>query len=486
MEDSMLLFCIFLPIISGTLLLIFHPENQRVRNTLALAAVTLTSVLATVTILTEGSHHSTLLRLSQYLTISFRLDGLGRIFTGLLALLWPLASLYALGYMRNENHQNSFFAFFTISYGTTLGIAMAEDLMTLYIFYELLTFSTLPLVMHGMSGINVYAGRKYVYYSLGGAALAFLSLAAVMYYGGTADFTYSGIHSLSSMPTHSMLLFFFLGFIGFGVKAALFPLHGWLPTVSVAPTPVTALLHAVAVVKAGVFAIIRLTFFCFNPQSLQGSWAQTAALTLSLAGILFGSVMAVREPHLKRRLAYSTMSNLSYVLFGVLLLTPQGLAAGLMHMVYHALMKITLFSCVGAVMMKSGKNHVSDLRGMAKQMPITMAVFMLCAVALTGIPPFIGFQSKWALGIAGIQSEGILGTIGLFVLLTSAMLTAVYLLIPAFSAYILPVSADAATTRADPSPYMSIPLVILSAVMLWLAFSSKSLTAFIGCVSIGQ
>ena len=193
---------------------------------------------------------------------SFRLDGLGRVFSGLVAFLWPLATLYAFEYMRHEGGENTFFGFYLLSYSVTLGIAFAEDLMTLYIFYELLTLSTLFLVMHGMKAQNVYAGRKYVYYSLGGAALAFLSLVTVIHFSGTSNFTIGGIPAMRDAPMSLILPMFTLGFLGFGVKAAIFPLHGWLPTASVAPTPVTALLHAVAVVKAGAFAVIRMSYYC--------------------------------------------------------------------------------------------------------------------------------------------------------------------------------------------------------------------------------
>ena len=483
----MLLVSLAIPALGAAALFLWRPESRRVRNIFILAVTLITSAFTAGCVFTSGAHQLTLLRLTPALTISFRLDGLGRVFSGLVAFLWPLATLYAFEYMRHEGGENTFFGFYLLSYSVTLGIAFAEDLMTLYIFYELLTLSTLFLVMHGMKAQNVYAGRKYVYYSLGGAALAFLSLVTVIHFSGTSNFTIGGIPAMRDAPMSLILPMFTLGFLGFGVKAAIFPLHGWLPTASVAPTPVTALLHAVAVVKAGAFAVIRMSYYCFGADLVRGTWAQAVCLTLAMLSILIGSAMAVREQHLKRRLAYSTMSNLSYVLFGAMLLTPAGLRGGLLHMVFHALMKISLFSCVGAVMVQTGKTHVEDLRGMRRRMPYIIAVFAFCAVELVGIPPFVGFQSKWALATAALDSGSALGVAGIAVLLVSAILTAIYLLVPAVSAYALPLSSNAGLEERsyDPGPCMKIPLAILCVVMLALVFFSAPLANFLGQVAGG-
>lgn len=483
----MLLISLLVPALGAAILFMWRPRSSKARTLFIFAVTLLTSACAAWCVFTPGTHSYTLLRLTSTLTISFRLDGLGRVFTGLIAFLWPLATVYAFEYMRHEGGENTFFGYYLLSYAVTLGIAFAEDLMTLYIFYELLTLSTLFLVMHGMKAQRVYAGRKYVYYSLGGAALGFLALVTVVHYGGGSDFTIGGIPALRSAPMSVLLPMFTLGFLGFGVKAAIFPFHGWLPTASVAPTPVTALLHAVAVVKAGAFAVIRMSYYCFGADLMRGTWAQTVCLAITLATILIGSAMAVREQHLKRRLAYSTMSNLSYVLFGAMLLTPAGLRGGLMHMVFHALMKISLFSCVGAVMVQTGKNYVEDLRGMGRKMPFIMAVFTFCSIELVGIPPFIGFQSKWGLATAGLSSGNVLGVAGIAVLLISAILTAIYLLVPAVSAYALPLSPAAGLEKRsyDPGPCMKAPLAIVCAVMLALVFFSAPLVDFLGQVAGG-
>ncbi len=476
-----------LPFAGGMILFLLRPGNRAVRNGLVFAFTLAASALILPAVFSPDGNTYTLAVFSDTLSIAFRMDGLARVFSGLVSFLWPLATLYAFEYMRHEGHENPFFAFYLLSYGVTLCIATAANLFTLYIFYELLTFSTLFLVAHGLSARSMYAARKYLYYSLGGAALAFITMIGALHYGGTVDFAYGGVRALLKAPRASVLTLFTLGFMGFGVKAAVFPLHGWLPTATVAPTPVTALLHAVAVVKAGVFSIARLAYFVYGAKLLSGTWAQTACLAVALFTILFGSTMAVREQHMKRRLAYSTMSNLSYVLFGVMLLTPEGLTAGLMHMVFHALMKITLFSCIGAWMIRTGKMYVQDLRGMARRMPVVFTAFLFCAVELVGIPPFVGFQSKWALAQAGLAGGTVLGFAGTGVLIVSAVLTAVYLLVPAVTAFALPPDDAVVAARAgDPGWRMIVPLCVLCAAMLLLVFFSGPLIHFLSLVSGGK
>ena len=461
-----------------------RPKSRAVRNWITFL-FTLSASVCLGAAIVSGREAFTLITFSGSLSLAFRLDGLACVFGGLIAFLWPLSTLYAFGYMRHEERENTFFAFYLLSYGVTMAIATAANLFTLYVFYELLTLSTLFLVTHGQSARSVYAGRKYLYYSLGGAAMAFIAMVGALHYGGTADFAYGGVAALAKAPRASVLMLFGFGFLGFGVKAAVVPLHGWLPTATVAPTPVTALLHAVAVVKAGAFGVARLTYFVYGADLLRGTWVQTASLALVLTTIVFGSAMAVREQHMKRRLAYSTISNLSYVLFGILLMTPRGLAAGLTHMVFHALMKLTLFSCIGAWMAQTGRTQVQELRGMARRMPVVFTVFAFCAVELVGIPPFVGFQSKWALAAAGLASGETLGFAGMGVLILSAVLTAVYLLPPAVTAFALPLNAGEPQGRAFPGWQMTLPLLILCAVMLALVFGSGPLIRFLAQVAQG-
>ncbi|MBE5815856.1 MAG: proton-conducting membrane transporter [Clostridiales bacterium] len=481
----MLLVSILIPLVGAALLFLLRPANAKLRNAIVMAASLLTSGCAAWCLFTPGDHAMVLLRLSDLLTVSFRLDDLGRVFAGLVAFLWPLASLYGLEYMKHEGGENHFFGFYLISYAVTLGIAFSEDLMSLYVFYELLTLATLPLVMHGMKAKNVHAGRTYAYYCLGGAAMGFMALVTVIHYSGAGNFTPGGIAALVAAPEGTVLAMYVLGFFGFGVKAAVLPFHRWLPDAGVAPTPVTALLHAVAVVKAGVFAVARLTYYSFGAELLRGTWAQTLCLCVALASILFGSCMAVREQHMKRRLAYSTMSNLSYVLFGVLLMTPAGLAAGLTHMVYHGLMKIALFCCVGAIMIYTGRSDIRQMRGLAKVMPVTSAVFLVCSAALVGVPPLLGFSSKWALATAGVAAGNWMGVAGAAVLLISAVLTAVYVLVPALSAYALPLSGDVPAENCDPGWRIKTAVCVVLLAVVVLSFASRPLARFLAEVAAG-
>ena len=477
----MLFLSILLPMLGAAGLWLWKPHNARARHIYVMAFTLLTSLLAAWCILTPGNHHMTLLQLTPRLTISFKLDGLGRVFSGMVAFLWPLATLYAFEYMAHEGGENTFFGFYMASYGVTLAIAFAEDLMTLYVFYELLTLATLFLVMHGMKPHGVHAGRKYVYYMLGGAAMGFMALATIIHYSGTSNFISGGIPALKLAPTSLVLTMFVMGFLGFGAKAAVFPLHSWLPTAGVAPTPVTALLHAVAVVKAGVFAVIRMAYFCFGAQQVRGTWAQNVCLVLCMISVVYGSSMAVRETHMKRRLAYSTMSNLSYVLLGTMLLTPQGLQAGLLHMVYHALMKITLFSCVGAVMIRTGRKYVDELRGMGRHMPFVMGVYLFAGLALTGIPPLVGFQSKWALAEASLLFGGWQGVAAIAALLISAVLTAIYMLIPAIASYTLPLEGEPG--EGDPGWRMKAALGVTCIAMIVFIFASQPLSQYLAQVA---
>lgn len=479
----MLLVSTLIPVLGAALLFLLRPRSAKLRGWLVMVCSLITTACVAWCLFTPGDHPVVLLRLSTLLTVSFRLDGLGRVFAGLVAFLWPLASLYGLEYMRHEGGENHFFGFYLISYAVTLGIAFSEDLMSLYVFYELLSLATLPLVMHGMKAKGVHAGRTYAYYCLGGAALGFMALAAIIYYSGASNFTPGGVAGLAAAPQGVVLTMYVLGFFGFGVKAAVFPLHRWLPEAGVAPTPVTALLHAVAVVKAGVFAVARLTYYSFGADLLRGTWAQTLCMAVALVSILFGSGMAVREQHMKRRLAYSTMSNLSYVLFGVLLMTPQGLAAGLTHMVYHGLMKIALFCCVGAVMIYTGRSDIRQMRGLARSMPFTAAVFLVCGAALVGVPPLIGFGSKWALATAGVASGSWMGVAGAAVLLISAVLTAVYVLVPAISAYALPFEGE--RVNHDPGWQIKTALCVVLAAVLVLSFVSQPLGRFLAQAAAG-
>lgn len=433
---------LFLPVllpIAGGAAILFSPyrHKRRISQRLTEGLVILNSLLVLLLITTRVGDSVVLFHLFGELRLEFRIDGMGRIFAGLVAVLWPLATLYAFEYMEHEEKTHTFFAYYVMTYGITVGIAFAGNLVTLYLFYELMTLVTFPLVMFTMTKEAIRASRKYLYYSLGGAAFAFFSLVFIMTYGGSTEFVLGGVLNQEAVQGHAniLLAMYVFAFFGFGVKAAIFPFHGWLPSASVAPTPVTALLHAVAVVKSGAFAILRLTYYSYGAGFLKGTWAQWFVMGAAMVTIVYGSTMAVKEIHFKRRLAYSTISNLSYILLAVTMMSPLGMLAALSHLVFHAFMKICGFFCAGAVMHRSGKEYVYELDGMGYQMPVTFACFTIASLSLIGIPPFAGFISKWNIAQAAVDCGEPMAYAAVGVLLYSALMTAVYMLTVVVRAY---------------------------------------------------
>ncbi len=465
----------------GSIGIYFTRGRQKQRQILTMALALLTSVLTWITILNRPAGDFVLLHFTQNLNIAFRLDGFGCLFAGMVSILWPLATLYAFEYMEHEHRKNTFFMFYIMTYGVTLGIALSANMLTMYIFYELLTLVTLPLVIHELGHDAMHAGRKYLRYSLGGSALAFLGLVFLITHTDTGVFVLGGDLNAALSCEHgdALLVVFVLSFLGFGVKAAVFPMHGWLPTAGVAPTPVTALLHAVAVVKAGVFAITRLIYYCYGTDFLAGTWAQYAVLGLAIFTILYGSSLALKERHFKRRLAYSTVSNLSYILFGICLMNPIGMAAGLLHMLFHSVMKILGFLSAGSVIHRSGKEYLFQLDGLGRKMPVTFTCLTIAGLGLTGVPLFAGFISKWQLAQAaldtsaamsasaaasGSASFGWLPIVGIAILLVSALLTSIYMLSITVRAFIHPLPEGDATHESGWK--ILLPLCIFAVLVL--------------------
>ncbi len=484
----MLLFLsMLLPLLLGLALPLLPFKKAGHRSIYVECAVILTSILVWIALCTRSDNVYSLFSIGKGLLLSFRLDGPACIFTGLVSLLWPLATLYAFEYMEHEERPTSFFSFYTMTYGITLAVAMAANLFTLYVFYECLTLITLPLVLHKKDVKSIRAGRKYLYFSISGAAMAFLTLVFMLHYGTGADFTLGGILNMEKAAGHEALLqfIFFLSFIGFGTKAAVFPMFAWLPMASVAPTPVTALLHAVAVVNTGAYAVLRVIYYVFGTSFLSGTAVHTVVLMLSCFSLLFGSSMAVREKHFKRRLAWSTVSNLSYMLMGAALMTPDGMVGSLSHLVCHGIMKITLFYCAGAVLVRTGHEYVQDLRGLSKSMPVTCAAALLSSVAMVGIPPLCGFVSKWNLLTAAADTLHWTGTVGVIAILISAVLTAIYLFTAILPMYFSPAAGQAPAAKKDPSWRMLIPLGVLSLLIVGLGLFSQPLITFLRQISQG-
>lgn len=478
----MIISVILIPFITGILVPVI-PFGKRWQKELFLeAAVILNSVLVWYLLLHHSDSTFLLAHFTGDLSISFRVDGMSMVFAGLVSALWPFATLYAFEYMTKEEHENVFFLFYTLTYGVTLGIALAANLLTMYFFYELLTLVTVPLVMHTLTREAVLASRKYLYYSLGGAAFAFLGLIMVIVYGSTIDFIFGGVLDPAKIAgkTNGLLLIYVMAFMGFGVKAAICPFNSWLPQAGVAPTPVTALLHAVAVVKSGAFAIIRLTYYSFGTDFLKGTWAQDVVMAVVMFTIVYGCSRAVKETHIKRRLAYSTISNLSYILFGAVIMTPLGLVGALTHLVFHAVMKISSFFCAGAVMHQTDRHYVHELDGLGYKLPCVFGIFTVSALALMGVPGLAGFISKWNLAQAAVESENPLAWGGVACLLVSALLTAIYMLTIVVRAFFPGKDFDYATVDGakDPNWKMLVPLFAFTLFIVLFGVYSQPIVGF--------
>ena len=487
MSAYFLLIPVLVPIICGVWLGL-NPIHQDRRREVFVFIVTLLTSLVIGAILWNPPTDSLSLPLAGVLEIKFRLDGCGMVFAALIAFLWPLAVLYAFEYM--EHNKNSFFTFYTMTYGVTAGIAFAGNLMTMYMFYELLTIVTIPLVMHELDHKSVVAARKYMKYSFGGAAFGFLGFIGILSLGDTLDFVFGGVLGKEAIAEHGqfLLLIYTLAVFGFGVKAALFPVHGWLPSASVAPTTVTALLHAVAVVKAGAFAIIRITYYSFGTSFLRGTWAQDVVLIAAAITIVYGSSKAVKEQHCKRRLAYSTVSNLSYIIFAAALMTKDGLTAAFLHLIFHGLMKITLFYVIGAIMVKTGRKYLWEMDGIARRMPLIMTVYTIAGFALIGLPPFCGFISKWYIATAAVRNGRVSAYIGLGALIISAFLTAAYIFELIIRAWMPDRESTTGIGSAPverPGAKMCVPLVILAILIVAFGFCSTTLATFFTRIASG-
>lgn len=490
MPEYMLFIVILLPMLTGVVFPILPIKKRSYRLLFLEILVVLNSVFVWMLLLNRPESRFTLAHFTGDLTITFKMDGMSMVFAGLVSALWPLATLYSFEYMTKEKRENMFFMFYTVSYGVTLGIALAGNLLTMYFFYELLTLVTVPLVMHTMTREAILASRKYLYYSIGGAAFGFIGMIFMIIYGTTLDFALGGVLDLVKIGdrTNILLLVYVMAFLGFGVKAAICPFSSWLPQAGVAPTPVTALLHAVAVVKAGAFAILRLTYYCYGTDFLRGSWAQYVTMAIAMFTIVYGCSRAVKETHLKRRLAYSTISNLSYIIFGATIMTPLGMVGALSHMVFHAVMKICSFFCAGAIMHQTEKHYVHELDGLGKQMPMVFGIFTVSSLALMGVPGLAGFISKWNLAYAAIESGNPLAFGGVGCLLISALLTAIYMLTIVVRGFFVKSKVTEANEKQDyhdPNWMMLLPLGIFAAAIVLFGLFSTPLVNFLTDVASG-
>jgi NADH-quinone oxidoreductase subunit L/multicomponent Na+:H+ antiporter subunit D len=419
---AVLVSAIAIPLIVGS----YRRPNVREFWTIAVAVAKVAIVGSMVPGVLDGTVYVT--DFGAYVAdISFvlRVDALGLLFGLLASALWVITSFYSIGYMRglSEDSQTRYFASFAASVSTAIGVAFAGNLVTLFIFYELLTVATYPLVAHDETAEARAAGRKYLAYTFIGGVAVLSGTVLVFWMAGTTSFTPGGIEALADADPAFARLAFALLAGGFGVKAALMPMHSWLPDAMVAPTPVSGLLHAVAVVKSGVFGIARVTLDVFGPETMQDLGVGLPLAAVAAFTLLTASIIALRKDNLKRRLAYSTISQLSYIVLGLGVLSGEAVVGALLHIPAHAFMKLTLFFCAGAIHVETHTDDISDMAGIGKRMPLTMAAFAVAAAGMAGIPLVAGFVSKWYLLIGSVSAGQEIFAV---VLLVSGMLNIAY------------------------------------------------------------
>ncbi|MCF6249531.1 MAG: monovalent cation/H+ antiporter subunit D family protein [Desulfobacula sp.] len=412
----------------------------------------------------------TLFKIAPGADIAFRVDALGMLFALVAASLYIITSMYSVGYMRglNEHGQTRFVSFFALAISATLGAAFSANLLTLYLFYEVLSLATYPLVTHHQDEKSRVSGRRYLIFILGTSIGLVLPAMIYCYHAtGTLEFaTAGGIFTgqLSKPAATVLLLMFVFGF----AKAGIMPFHSWLPAAMVAPTPVSALLHAVAVVKVGVFSIVRVITGIFGIDFLLSFNLGAVVAAIASFTILVSSCIALTQDELKRRLAYSTIGQLSYIILGVALLSPKGVTGGMLHIAMHAFGKITLFFVAGAIFVATGKKYISQMVGIGKKMPVTMAAFFIGSLSIIGLPPTGGFISKWYLVLGTLEGDQM---IMLFVLLSSSLLNAAYFMPIFYKAFFCTKEESMFDDKVEEAPLMCVvPLVITALISLGLFF----------------
>ena len=441
-------------------------ENLRDGISLAAALVkfALVASMAPV-VLAGGTIECELFPILPGISFAFRVDALGMVFATIASLLWMAAGIYSIGYMRslNEHAQTRFFACFALSLSAAVGGAFSANLFTLVIFYEILSLVTYPLVYHKENEEAWQGSRVYLVHLMGASKTFLLAALALTYYvAGSLDFAPKGLlEDVAASPV--LLSVIYVCYLAGFAKAAIMPLHAWLPSAMVAPTPVSALLHAVAVVKMGVFCVLRVVFHVMGPDLMKELDLGIVTAYVVSFTILMASIYALTRDDLKARLAYSTVSQLSYIILGAVLLTPGAAVGGIVHIASHAFSKITLFFCAGSIYCASRRRNISDLAGIGRRLPWTMGAFFVGSLGMIGIPPAAGFVSKWYLAVGSVEA-GEFTFLG--VLLVSSILNAAYFLPITYTAFFEKPRGDDAEVREI--PMLAVPLVVTAALSLFM------------------
>lgn len=444
--------------------------NAREAVTFIAAIIKVICVFSLVPVVLSGiSPEFTIVEIADGIDLKLRVDAAGLLFACIASSLWVLTSLYSIGYMRGhkEKNQTGYFAAFAMCLCGATGICFAANLMTFFIFYEILTVATYPLVVHYRDDKAKASGRKYLLYTLTSGQMFFAGMVYIYFKCGTTDFAAGGFLG-GSMENHEALVCFLLMIAAGAVKAGVMPLHSWLPAAMVAPTPVSALLHAVAVVKAGAFCVIRLVCYTFGPELSKNCGGADVVLWMAAITIIASSLIAIQKTNLKARLAYSTVGQLSYIVLGVCLLTPYGLIGAMYHMVAHAFLKITLFMCAGAIFVTTHKADITEMRGIGARMPATVTAFTVASLGIAGLPFLPAFMSKMNL-IEGAIASG--KPVFIAVLVVSALLSLTYLVPVSYIAFakteVNPeFSGETFSIKRDAAPAMLIPLLAALGIAL--------------------
>ncbi len=460
---------ILLPIVGGLCSMTLHHTNTR----RWFASVLLVIELFIVAILVpQYTGQLVLLKLTGGIRFVLQVDGLGRFFSPLICMIWFAVAVFAYEYMNHEGHKERFIGFYLMTLGTLMGICFSGNLVTLYMFYEAMTLMSVPLVLHIGTPKAFHAAYRYLGFSVAGAGLGLLGQFVLQNYCTTDLFTPGGVLDKAAVAEHRTLLFvvFVVMAIGFGCKAGMFPLHGWLPVAHpVAPAPASAVLSGL-ITKMGIVALLRVVYYLYGWEFLMDSWAQKSILVLSLLTIILGSSLAMREDTLKKRLAYSTISQVSYVIFGLMLFHPIALAGALLQVLFHAIAKNTLFMATGSIIYKTHLTQVSQMRGVGKSCGITMWCFTISSLSLIGIPATGGFVSKWYLTQGALHGiEKTWAWVGVGVLMLSALLTAGYLLPIVVDAFFPGKNFDVSALKKQEDTWlMWITLCLLTAMtVIW-------------------
>lgn len=478
LETSLPLAILLSSFIPAFLIFPLREHQHRLRTTINFASAISKLVLVGVLIwgVAQGISYETRFALAPGIELVLHADPLSVLFITLSSVLWFVTTIYAVGYLEDAPHRSRFFGFFSLCVSSTIGIAMAGNMLTFLFFYELLTLSTYPLIVHRGTPEALRGGRTYLVYTMLGGGVLLLGVAWLRAIAGPLDFTQAGLLASKTDLSHvSLIIIFVLIVGGLGVKAALVPLHGWLPKAMVAPAPVSALLHAVAVVKAGAFGIVRIIYDVYGIEFSNELGLLTPLLVIASATILYGSFMALRQDELKKRLAYSTVSQVSYIALGAALLGPLASIGGVVHLVHQGVMKITLFFCAGNYAETLGIHHIGELNGVGKRMPWTTAAFTVAALGMIGVPPVAGFVTKWYLGMGAIEAGQ---HWVLLVLALSSLMNAAYFLPIVYAAWfreaLHPYPIDKRDTRGECHWMLLVPPVFTAMLALLLGLFANT------------